>query len=693
MCYSIRDVPRLLMTADGRWEIGRGIAWRLWPALRPAASLWRRTALAQTTLVAVVGSLGKTTATRCVAAALGEPAPSLPFNQFGLLAMNLLAIAPRRRRAVLEVGIKRPGEMAVYSGMVRPDVVVVTSIAGEHIGSMGNLQAIAAEKAEMVRLLSPEGTAVLNGDDPRVLGMQEKTRAKIITYGFDPGNRVRCLEARLDWPRGTLLTIEADGRVFTVRSRLFGRVMVYPALAAIAVALAAGIDPEEAARRLERLEPTPGRLDPVVLSSGAIVLRDDYKSPAESFAVAFDLLSEIPARRRFAVLGDVTEPQGSQGPLYREIAARLSPICDRAFLVGNCGRRWAAGLAAGGMAREKIIRCSGNLAATTDSLRRELGPGDVVLVKGRHEQRLERIAFALAGKEIPCSLPTCAATNLACDRCGGRGRASFPSRAAGAAPAQSEYSPGLLDAIEGSLWRRYNDMVVDDFVISRLDALAGAVVLKTDLFEEALGNDSLVRAIPSGFVGMDLSPDILKAARRRSPDARVVRADVRQLPMAGAALDGVISTSTLDHFHDPADLTLSLNELGRVLRPGGRLLLTLDNPLNPLLALRNVLPHSFRLSAGLTPYYVGYTCGPAQLERLLGEAGFEVRETAAILHFPRVLAALLGPALKLAGLDAMDTRILRLLQRAEILQRLPTRWFTGHYVAMVAVRNSRIGGG
>jgi len=257
---------------------------------------------------------------------------------------------------------------------------------------------------------------------------------------------------------------------------------------------------------------------------------------------------------------------------------------------------------------------------------------------------------------------------------------------------QSEYAPGLLDRIERSLWRRYNDMVVDDFVTRRLGSPAGAV-LKTDLFEAALGNDSVERAIPAAFVGMDLSLTILGAARRRSHDAPMLRADVRHLPFANATLGGAISTSTLDHFRDPGDLARSLRELGRVLRPGARLLLTLDNPVNPLLALRNALPHSFRRLVGLTPYYVGYTCGPARVERLLSDAGFEVRETAAILHFPRILAALLGPALRLAGLGRIEGRTLGLLQHAEFLRRWPIRWFTGHYVAVVAVRNSdlRIG--
>jgi len=430
----------------------------------------------------------------------------------------------------------------------------------------------------------------------------------------------------------------------------------------------------------------------VPLPSGAIVLRDDFKSPAESFEAAAHLLAEAPVRRRFVVFGDITEPVGSQGPLYRGISARFATICDGAFLVGHGTRHWSAGLAAGGLAREKIVRCRGNLADPTARLRRELGPGDVVLLKGRHKQRLERIAFALAGKEIPCTLPTCDAINLPCDRCGGRGHASSRLRAARAS-SESEYAPELLDSVEKSLWRRYNDSVVADFVVRHLDPPLGTVILKTDLFEEALGNDSVERAIPTAFLGMDLSRTVLRAARRRSPQAAMVQADVRQLPFADASVGGVLSTSTLDHFHDPQDLARSLREIGRVLRPGGKLLLTLDNPWNPLLALRNAIPHSLRLSLGVTPYFVGYTCGPVRVERLLGQAGFEVRKTTAILHFPRALTALFGPALRLTGLTRIEGRILELLRHTEMLRHGPTRWLTGHYVAVLATKRSIPGQG
>ena len=246
-----------------------------------------------------------------------------------------------------------------------------------------------------------------------------------------------------------------------------------------------------------------------------------------------------------------------------------------------------------------------------------------------------------------------------------------------------EYSADLLDALGTALWRRYNDKVVHAFVGRHLEANPTAMLLKTDVFEEALGNDGIRRAIPNFFVGIDRSRAVAEAARRRIPDVPLIRADVRRLPFADAVLGGAISTSTLDHFRDPRDLVLALRELGRVLRPGAKLILTLDNPRNPLLAVRNAIPDVLRRRLGMTPYFVGYTCGPGRLGRLLTESGFAVRETTAILHFPRVLAALSGSMLRRLGIE---DDILALLPRAEALGRWPTRWCTGHYIGVWTTR-------
>ena len=574
--------------------------------------------------------------------------------------------------------------MMVYASMVRPDVVVVTSIASDHIKHMLSLDDTAREKALMLQGLRPGGTAVLNGDDPRVLAMRASSPSSI-TYGFGRDHQVRCVEALLDWPQGTRLTVDVDGQRVIVRSRLLGKVMVYPMLAALAVSRVLGLDRQAVVQRLEAVEPVPGRLHPVLLARGAAILRDDHKASAESFAAAFDLLEDIPAQRRLVLLGDIHEPQGDVDGLYRELALPLARICDGAYLMGDAFRCWLSGLIAGGLPRDRIV-CLRDLREASERLRDDLRPGDVVLIKGPSKKRLERVAFALAGRLVPCTLDHCEAMNLDCDRCGGRDnphRRSLGERERG-----EEFTPEILDAVEHSLWRRYNDRVVSDFLTPHLTSQR-SLVLKTDVFEEALGHRSYPQALAkeASLVGMDLSRVVLQEARKRVPQIHLVRADVRRIPLGTSTLMGVVSTSTLDHFSDPWDLKNALAEIARVLRPGGSLLLTLDNPWNPLLALRNAIPHRLRLLFRLTPYYVGITCDPNQIVGALEEVGFEVCEMRALLHVPRSLVGLWGQFSRGTGLNGLDDPLLRWLSWAEAMARWPTRWLTGQYIAVRAERN------
>jgi SAM-dependent methyltransferase len=169
-------------------------------------------------------------------------------------------------------------------------------------------------------------------------------------------------------------------------------------------------------------------------------------------------------------------------------------------------------------------------------------------------------------------------------------------------------------------------------------------------------------------VAVDASTEAVAAARRRDPelDARV--ADVRALPFEAGSFDVVVSTSTLDHFSSRDEVGDALRELHRVLASGGLAVVTLDNPWNPLVALRNALPLRPLARIGLVPYYVGPTLGPRGLRAALDAAGFAVEEVSAVMHVPRVAARALRPPL-------------RLLLAGERLSRSPTQFLTGQFVA------------
>jgi SAM-dependent methyltransferase len=238
---------------------------------------------------------------------------------------------------------------------------------------------------------------------------------------------------------------------------------------------------------------------------------------------------------------------------------------------------------------------------------------------------------------------------------------------------------------EPGLWRRHADAVNAALLRRWLPAGPIRRALKTDLFDEAFGEGlvPLLAERAEHVVGTDLAPHVRRAASRRYPRLEAVAADVRSLPFKDASFDLIVSNSTLDHFETQADIRAALSELARILRPGGGLILTLDNPANPAVWLRNALPQGWLRRLRLIPYPVGATCGARRLDAAVRAAGLEVRETTAILHCPRVLAVAAA-----GWLDRRPGRtgeaFLRPLLAFERLERWPTRFHTGHFVAVRA---------
>jgi SAM-dependent methyltransferase len=238
------------------------------------------------------------------------------------------------------------------------------------------------------------------------------------------------------------------------------------------------------------------------------------------------------------------------------------------------------------------------------------------------------------------------------------------------------------------LWRRHSDAVNHALFARWLPAAPVTRLLKTDVFDEAVsgGLYGLLRSRVGTLVGIDIAPVILYEAGRGRPDLHRSCADVRALPFAGDTFDVVVSNSTLDHFDTLEEIRTSLREIHRVLRADGRLLITLDNGRNPMIALRNALPQRLLQRLGLVPYQVGATCGPSRLARLLNETGFAIAQVGAVMHCWRVLAvALAGIVERRAGAEG-QRRFLQHLQGWERLARWPTRFLTGHFIAIEAVK-------
>ena len=398
----------MLATPGGRRQVRSGVRFRLWPLLSRLASLHRRTAARRTRVIVVVGSFGKSTTARALTAALRVPAHErLLHNAFTSVAFAVLRIGRSQPRAVIEVGIGAPGEMARYARMIRPDVTVVTSIGSEHERAVGTLEDIRTEKCRMVSALPASGTAVLNGDDAHAMWMAGETRARVVTYGFGASCDVRAADLRLDWPHGSRFRVVAFGQERDVAVRLIGRHMIYPALAAIAVSGIEGIPLDEALSALQSLPPTPGRMEPVALANGVVLLRDDFKSTLETMHAALDAFADVPARRRIVLFGDVTQPPSNREFVYQQLGARMAGIAAHLIVVGRGLQDYTAGAIQAGMPAAAIHDGGANPQQAVAALRALLQPGDVVLIKGRRGQKLDRVRLLLQGVRVGCDVGLC----------------------------------------------------------------------------------------------------------------------------------------------------------------------------------------------------------------------------------------------------------------------------------------------
>lgn len=235
------------------------------------------------------------------------------------------------------------------------------------------------------------------------------------------------------------------------------------------------------------------------------------------------------------------------------------------------------------------------------------------------------------------------------------------------------------------LWRAHSD-ATNIALLRRWWPDQVTRVLKTDLFDEAVGNGLVpfLLAKTSVVHAVDLSVEMARMAHRTIGRATATVADVRCLPFRDSTFDLVVSNSTLDHFERVAEIASSFRELHRVLAPGGRLIVTLDNPANPVVAIRNALPFRLIRWLGLTPYFVGATCDREDGSRMLAESGFFVVNLTAVMHCPRILGTIAAGICDRFTSDRLNRTFLRAAGVFEALDRWPTSYRTGYFVAFLA---------
>jgi UDP-N-acetylmuramoyl-tripeptide--D-alanyl-D-alanine ligase len=406
---------------DRTWELARFRPWTffgalVWPLFYPAAWLWRRTWLRSTRLIAVTGSLGKTSTTTAVATVLGVPFDPHSRNFGSFLALAILRHGPRHQPLVLEVGISRRGQMERYARLLRPDAVVLTAVAEDHSQGLGGIEGVAAEKTSLAHAVRPGGLLVVNGDDPRCVVIAASARANAVRVGFAADCDWRIDDVRIDFPRGTQMRLAGSERNLEIALPWIGEELARCAALAVAVGVDSGVGYDTVREKLAGLRAAPERLEVVPLPAETWLLCDSWKSTWDTIESALHELGRLAAWRRVAVLGNIDEVHGAQTQIYLEYGRLAATVADRIVYVGDGFEKFQRGTRQAGLAPDRLQGYR-DVHQAAAALRAELAPGTVILVKGSHRQKLGRIKFLLQSQTVSCDLRVCPRTGLSCSLC------------------------------------------------------------------------------------------------------------------------------------------------------------------------------------------------------------------------------------------------------------------------------------
>ncbi|HEX5938057.1 MAG TPA: UDP-N-acetylmuramoyl-tripeptide--D-alanyl-D-alanine ligase [Actinomycetota bacterium] len=352
------------------------------------------------TVVGITGANGKTSTKDLAHAVLAtrhrvHASPGSFNNEVGL-PMTILGAPGDTEVVVAEMGARRLGDVKLLSGIARPDVVVVTNVGVAHMEIFGSWASIVEASAEPIDALTPTGVAILNADDPVVVGYAARAPCRVVTFGTRTEADVRAEDVALDRDgRATFRLVAAHTDVI-VSLGVPGEHMVSNALAAVAVGLELGVDPIAGAAALAGARVSRWRMETFTTTDGVRVLNDAYNANPESTAAALRTARWVAGGGRLiAVLGEMAE----LGPIAAEEHDRVGTLAarvrvDRLVTVGDTARAIARAAIREGMDPHDVVSYDSAEEASAD-VRGTGRPGDLVLCKGSRVAGLEAVAEAL----------------------------------------------------------------------------------------------------------------------------------------------------------------------------------------------------------------------------------------------------------------------------------------------------------
>lgn len=341
-------------------------------------------------VIAVTGSSGKTTTKDMIYYILSEKfrvrrAEGNHNNELGL-PLTLFEMQNEDEILDLEMGMYTFGEIRYLCSVVRPDIAVITNIGTAHIENLKSQENIFKAKMEIAENLTKSDTLIVNGDDKFLKRLKYMDKFyKLITYGFDENNDVRCIEY------SNQVTCDFFGEQKTFSVPLPGKHNVMNAMAALSAAYVAGLNIDTAINGLKNFKTSEYRMEEKIIK-GIDVINDVYNANPDSMKAALSVLGEKTGRK-IAVLGDMLELGDESEKFHIETGEYAR---DKADYVITCGDK-AKFIAQGFGKNYKIFTDKMECA---DFLKKILREGDTVLFKASRGESFEKLVDFVFKDEV-----------------------------------------------------------------------------------------------------------------------------------------------------------------------------------------------------------------------------------------------------------------------------------------------------
>ena len=341
-------------------------------------------------VVQVTGSAGKTTTKEMIASVLSQRYNTLRtegnFNNDIGAPLTLLRLMPEHQAAVIETGMNHFGEIRYLGEMVRPDIAVITNVGDAHIENLGNTrQGILRAKCEIFENLTPEGIAVLNGDD-ELLNTVTLPQT-ILRCGVGDGCGVRVTDIDDRGLEGVACTVTIEGEHYRLTTSAPGRYMIYPMAMAAAIGRRLGLTREEIAAGVAAYTTVGSRMHLIRLPGERLVIDDCYNANPQSMAEGLRMLAASPAQHRVAVLGDMGELGQLTAQAHRDMGALTRRLGLTAVAVGEKMHALTE--------TDPQAQWFATVEEAMPAIRQLFTPGTAVLVKASHAMHFERIVKEL----------------------------------------------------------------------------------------------------------------------------------------------------------------------------------------------------------------------------------------------------------------------------------------------------------